>query len=170
VLAGRTAELLKQAGLPAQIDHERGLDHGAWVPLMLAYPAADIPVVQLSIQTSRGARHHVDLGRALRPLRDDVLILTSGGFVHNLGAIAWNGGPEPDWSRLFSDWMNNALVEHRDDDLAHYRSRAPGAAMAHPTDDHLMPLFVSYGAGDKAKRLHTSTTFGSLRMDAYRFD
>ena len=169
-LAGRTAELLKQAGLPAQIDHERGLDHGAWVPLMLAYPAADIPVVQLSIQTSRGARHHVDLGRALRPLRDDVLILTSGGFVHNLGAIAWNGGPEPDWSRLFSDWMDNALVEHRDDDLAHYRSRAPGAAMAHPTDDHLMPLFVSYGAGDKAKRLHTSTTFGSLRMDAYRFD
>jgi 4,5-DOPA dioxygenase extradiol len=169
-LAERAAALLKQADLLAQIDMTRGLDHGAWVPLMLAYPAADIPVLQLSIQTGRGARHHIDLGRALRPLRDDVLILASGGFVHNLRAIAWNGGPEPDWSRLFADWMDRALTERRDDDLAQYRSRAPEAATAHPTDDHLMPLFVAYGAGEKAQRLHSSTTFGSLRMDAYRFD
>ena len=169
-LAERAAWLLKQADLPAQIDTARGLDHGAWVPLMLAYPGADIPVVQLSIQSVRGARHHIDVGRALRPLRDDVLILASGGFVHNLSAIAWNGGPEPDWSRLFADWMDRALLERRDDDLAHYRSRAPDAATAHPTDDHLMPLFVAYGAGEKTKRLHSSATFGSLRMDAYRFD
>ena len=169
-LAGRTAELLKQTELPAQIDTDRGLDHGAWVPLMLMFPAADIPVVQLSIQTARGPRHHIELGRALRGLRDDVLILASGGFVHNLRAIVWEGGPEPDWSRVFSDWMDRALVEGRDDDLAQYRGRAPGAVMAHPTDDHLMPLFVAYGAGDKATRLHSSLTFGSLRMDAYRFD
>ena len=169
-LAERTAELLNRSGLRVQIDRTRGLDHGAWVPLMLMYPSAEIPVVQLSIQTARGARHHIDLGRALRPLRDDVLILASGGFVHNLGTIAWEGGPEPEWSRTFSDWMDRALVERRDHDLARYRGIAPGAVAAHPTDDHLMPLFVAYGAGDGTERLHSSTTFGSLRMDAYRFD
>jgi 4,5-DOPA dioxygenase extradiol len=169
-LAERTAELLKKADLPAQIDTQRGLDHGAWVPLMLAWPAADIPVVQLSIQSARGARHHIDLGRALKPLREDVLILASGSFVHNLRAIAWNGGPEPDWSKTFSDWMDGALNDRRDDDLARYCTLAPGAVMAHPTDDHLMPLLVAYGAGDKTSRVHSSLTFGSLRMDAYRFD
>jgi 4,5-DOPA dioxygenase extradiol len=169
-LAERAAGLLKQAEFPVLIDTSRGLDHGAWVPLMLAWPAADIPVVQLSIQSTLGARHHIDLGRALQPLRDDVLIVASGGFVHNLRAIAWEGGPEPDWSRVFADWMDRALVEHRDEDLGRYRALAPGAAMAHPTDDHLMPLFVAYGAGGAATRIHSSCTFGSLRMDAYRFD
>jgi len=169
-LAERTAGLLTRAGVPLEIDRQRGLDHGAWVPLMLMYPDAGIPVVQLSIHRSHSPRHHIDFGRALRPLRDDVLILASGGFVHNLGAIAWNGGPEPGWSRSFADWMDRALTERRDEDLAHYRTRAPDAVTAHPSDDHLMPLFVAYGAGETTARIHTSVTLGSLRMDAYRFD
>jgi 4,5-DOPA dioxygenase extradiol len=168
-LAEKTAALLQAVNLPAKIDNTRGLDHGAWVPLMLMYPAADIPVVQLSIQSRRGAAHHIALGRALTPLREEVLILASGGFVHNLGALAWGGGPEPDWSARFANFMHAALIARSDEDLADYRRRAPDAAMAHPSEDHLMPLFVAYGAGGKATRLHSSATFGSLRMDAYRF-
>jgi len=166
-LAERAASLLTGAS----IDTERGLDHGAWVPLMLMYPGADIPVLQLSVQSRAGAAHHIALGRALAPLREEgVLILGSGGFVHNLRAIDWNGGPEPEWSRAFAEWTHEKLLARDEAALADYRSRAPHAAMAHPTEEHFMPLFVAYGAGGaEVERLHTSATFGSLRMDAYSF-
>ena len=160
-------------GLGAQIDMQRGLDHGAWVPLMLMYPDNDIPVVQLSVQSAKGAGHHLVLGRKLAPLRrDNVLILGSGGFVHNLRQIAPPGSPEPQWSRDFAGWMHERLVESDEAALADYRARAPGAQMAHPTEEHLMPLLAAYGAGGekpKVRRLHSSATFGSLRMDAYSF-
>jgi 4,5-DOPA dioxygenase extradiol len=170
-LAKRAASLLVGAGLRASIDTERGLDHGAWVPLMLMYPDADIPVLQVSVQSRAGAAHHIALGRALAPLRaESVLILGSGGFVHNLGAIDWNGGAEPEWSRAFAEWTHRKLLARDETALADYRQRAPQAAMAHPTEEHFMPLFVAYGAGgESVERLHTSVTFGSLRMDAYAF-
>jgi 4,5-DOPA dioxygenase extradiol len=166
-LAERAAALLDGASL----DTERGLDHGAWVPLMLMYPGADIPVLQLSVQSRMGAAHHIALGRALAPLREEgVLVLGSGGFVHNLRTIDWNGGPEPEWSRAFAQWTHEKLVARDEAALADYRRRAPQAAEAHPTEEHFMPLFVAYGAGGaKVERLHTSATFGSLRMDAYSF-
>ncbi len=168
--AAQLAQALEQAGIPASFNDRRGLDHGAWVPLMLMYPTADIPVVQLSIQPQQGVAYHVALGKALRAFRDEGLILASGGFVHNLMALDWQGGAEPEWSARFSDWMDAALIERRDDDLVDYRSRAPGALRAHPTEDHILPLFVAYGAGEASRRLHRSATFGSLRMDAYAFD
>ena len=158
--------------LGASLDPARGLDHGAWVPLLLMYPCADIPVLQLSVQSASTPAHHIALGRALAPLREQgVLILGSGGFVHNLRQLDRTSmdAPEPAWSAAFGDWMHKALIEGRDDDLANYRRLAPEAVRAHPTQEHLMPLFVAYGAGSKATRLHTSTTFGSLRMDAYSF-
>jgi len=155
------------------VDTARGLDHGAWVPLMLMYPDADIPVVQLSVQSHQGAAHHIALGRKLAALRaDNVLVLGSGGFVHNLRRIAPPGSPEPAWSREFSDWMQEKLLAGDEAALADYRSHAPHAVMAQPTEDHFMPLFVALGAGGenaKAARLHSSATFGSLRMDAYSF-
>ena len=169
-IAARLTGLLENAGFEARVDSGRGLDHGAWVPLMLMYPEADIPVLQLSVQSRRGAGHHIALGRALRPFREDGLILASGGFVHNLRMIEWHGGVEPEWSRHFADWMHEALIDRREADLADYRQLAPQAVKVHPTEDHIMPLFVAYSAGDKSERLHTSATFGSLRMDAYRFD
>jgi 4,5-DOPA dioxygenase extradiol len=163
-------EVSGMLGAGATIDNRRGLDHGAWVPLMLMYPEADIPVVQLSVQSGKGAGHHIALGRMLAPLRgEDVLVLGSGGFVHNLGKIAPPGASEPDWSKDFSGWMHERLMAQDDEALADYRARAPHAALAHPTDEHLMPLFVAYGAGAKPERLHSSATFGSLRMDAYSF-
>jgi 4,5-DOPA dioxygenase extradiol len=138
---------------------------------MLMYPQADIPVLQLSVQSRAGVAHHIALGRALAALReDDVLILGSGGFVHNLGAIDWNGGPQPEWSRAFAEWTHEKLLARDEAALADYRGRAPQATMAHPTEEHFMPLFVAYGAGgESALRLHSSATFGSLRMDAYSF-
>jgi 4,5-DOPA dioxygenase extradiol len=171
-LAGAVADLLHAAGHAATLDPERGLDHGAWVPLMLMYPDADIPVLQLSVQSAATPAHHIALGRALAPLRQEgVLILGSGGFVHNLRQLDWHGSgaAEPQWSAAFAEWTHNALLDGREDDLANYRRLAPEAARAQPTEEHFMPLFVAYGAGGKATRLHRSVTFGSLRMDAYSF-
>jgi 4,5-DOPA dioxygenase extradiol len=175
-LADRTRELVACAGLQVGVDGSRGLDHGAWVPLLLMYPHADIPVVQLSVQSPLGPAHHIRLGRALTDLRkEDVLVLATGSFTHNLRTMNRSriDAPEPVWSQEFSAWIHGALVEGRTDDLVAYRRLAPHAAVAHPEDDHFMPLFVAYGAGGdapKATRLHQSTTYGSLRMDAYAFE
>lgn len=166
-LAGQVARLTGGTADPA-----RGLDHGAWVPLMLMFPDADIPVVQLSVQPGDAA-HHIALGRALSQLRDDgILLMGSGGFVHNLRAIAPPGSPEPDWSRQFSDWMHEKLMAGDETALAGWRAQAPNARMAQPTPEHFMPLFFALGAGGKnakAARLHSGATFGSLRMDSYSF-
>ena len=153
------------------IDAMRGLDHGAWVPLMLMYPQADVPVVQLSVQSHLGAAHHIALGRKLAKLRaDNVLVLGSGGFVHNLRRIAPPGSPEADWSRAFCDWIHERLMAGDEAALADFRAQAPHAAMAQPSEEHFVPLHVAFGAGgEKAARLHSSATFGSLRMDAYSF-
>ena len=171
-LAEQIAGELAAGGHRVMLDPERGLDHGAWVPLLLMYPCADIPVLQLSVQSASTPAHHIALGRALAPLRDQgVLILGSGGFVHNLRELDRTGmdAPEPAWSAAFGTWVHKALIEGRGDDLANYRRLAPEALRAQPTEEHFMPLFVAYGAGGGATRLHTSTTFGSLRMDAYSF-
>jgi 4,5-DOPA dioxygenase extradiol len=170
---GDAALSIKVAALTgATTDTGRGLDHGAWVPLLLMYPAHDIPVVQIAVQPQKGVAHHIALGRALAPLREEgVLVMGSGSFVHNLRRLDRRGpdAPEPDWSRAFADWMDRAIIARDDDALVHYRDRAPFAREAHPEDEHLLPLFVAYGAGGAATRLHDSHTFGSLRMDAYGF-
>jgi 4,5-DOPA dioxygenase extradiol len=173
-LARRIADVLAKNGSQVVLDAERGLDHGAWVPLMLAYPAADIPTIQLSVQSTLSTEHHIMLGRALAPLREDgVLVMGSGGFVHNLRALDRRlEAPEPEWCSTFAAWVHQALVEGREDDLKNYRKLAPDAVHAHPTEEHFMPLFVACGAGGakpNVRRLHASVTFGSLRMDAYAF-
>jgi 4,5-DOPA dioxygenase extradiol len=175
-LAERVAALLRQAGLSVAVDQERGLDHGAWVPLWLMYPDHDIPVLQLALQSWRGPPHHLELGRAIAALREqDVLVIGSGSFTHNLArprAPDPDAPPPPDIV-AFSDWMDAALTERRIDDLLEYRRKAPFAALQHPTEEHLLPLFVALGAagdGARATRLHASSTWGTLRMDAYRFD
>jgi 4,5-DOPA dioxygenase extradiol len=174
-LARRVAELLTAGGLATDIDTKRGLDHGAWVPLRLGWPEADVPVVQLSVQTRLGPEHHFRLGQLLAPLRQEgVLIVGSGSFTHDLSAFRSTGGvidaPERDWVHVFAEWMGQALQERRIDDLLAYRRLAPEAAHNHPTEEHLLPLYVALGAGaDSVKRLHTSITYGILRMDAFAF-
>ncbi|MGH6629334.1 MAG: 4,5-DOPA dioxygenase extradiol, partial [Burkholderiales bacterium] len=159
-----------------RLDPGRGLDHGAWTSLFLMYPKADIPVTQLSIQSRLGPAHHVRLGEALQPLRDEgVLIFASGGATHNLRELSYQRGnpvPQP-WVVEFNEWLADAVLSGRRDDLIGYRERAPHAVRNHPTDEHLIPLFVALGAGDpgrSAQRLHSSISSGVISMDAYRFD
>jgi len=174
-LASKIADLLGEAGLRARIDTQRGLDHGAWVPLLLMWPEHDIPVLQLSVQSQLGPGHHVQLGQALAELRkDNILVVGSGSFTHNLGQLRhYHARPEPEWVTTFANWMHDAIMAGRTCDLVSYRSLAPFAVENHPTDEHLLPLFVAMAAaGDGARpsRIHHSTDLGILRMDAYRFD
>lgn len=177
-LAQEIAELLVGAGHDVAIDPERGLDHGAWVPLMLLYPEANIPVVQLSIDSRRSPEWHVALGAALAPLRDrNVLIIGSGSMTHNLRAFfterpAIDARP-PEWVSAFADWVDARLIGGDVASVTDMMARAPEAHRNHPTPDHILPLHVAMGAGGvplQARRLHRSTTYGVLAMDAYAFD
>jgi 4,5-DOPA dioxygenase extradiol len=173
-LAARVQELLRSAGFQAGIDPGRGLDHGAWVPLLHAYPGRDIPVAQLSIQSQLRPEHHYKVGQALAPLADDgVLIVGSGSITHNLREVfARRGGDEPAWMREFVEWMRARMEAGDTKGALDYRAQAPEAARNHPTDEHLLPLYVALGAageGAAAKRIHADTTWGALAMDAYLF-
>jgi 4,5-DOPA dioxygenase extradiol len=175
-LAERVSGMLESKGFKTFIDPGRGLDHGAWTPLYHMYPEAEVPVTQISIQWQEGPAHHVRLGEALRPLRDEgVLILASGGATHNLRELSRQRGnpvPQP-WTLEFNEWLADALASRRIHDLVAYRERAPQAVRNHPTDEHLIPLFVALGAGEPGgtvQRLHSSIESGVISMDAYRFD
>lgn len=174
-LAKATAEALQHAGISAQLDSARGLDHGAWVPLSLMYPAADIPVAQLSLQPDKNPAWHIALGRALQPLREQgVLIIGSGSITHNLRAIFQHrqGDPVPYWVTEFCDWITEKIQAGDIDALCNYRSLAPNAIKNHPTDEHLLPLFVALGAADKigaTQHLNHVMTYGFLAMDAWLF-
>jgi 4,5-DOPA dioxygenase extradiol len=171
--ARRTLQLLRNAGFDANDDPIRGLDHGAWVPLSLAWPDVDVPVFQLSVQTHLGPLHHLKVGNALVPLRNEgVLIIGSGSWTHDLSSFRGQAedSAEPHWVLDFADWVDAAIEEHRVDDLMNYRALAPFAARNHPTEEHILPLMVALAAGGApAKRLHRSTTYGVLHMDAYSF-
>lgn len=173
-VASRVRELLGAAGLACTVAPGRGLDHGAWVPLKLMYPEADVPVTQLSVQPQLGTKHHFRMGRALAPLREEgVIVLATGSATHNLSRIG-RGEVPPEWAREFDDWLRLKISEGALDELLNYRSLAPHAAVAHPTDEHLLPLFVALGAGSgestaRGRSLHRGWTWGSLSMAAYGF-
>ena len=175
-LAEDIAARLASAGLGVRVRADHGLDHGVWVPLRRMYPDADIPVVPLAVQPHGDAARHVAVGRALAPLRDDgVLVVGSGGFVHNLGDLDWRhqDAPLAPWAREFADWMHAALAARDWPALVDWQQRAPHARHAHPTVEHLMPLFVALGAaGDSpdVRVLHRSHEYGSLALDAFAFD
>ena len=173
--AARAADLLDQAGLGVERSATRGLDHGAWVPLHLMYPDADIPTTQISLRRGGSPAEHERIGKALGELREDgVLIIGSGSLTHNL--YEFRGGPidaaVPSWVSEFDEWMHSRLDNRQRDSLLDYRAKAPFAVRNHPTEEHLLPLFVAMGAaGDtaKAERLHASYEYGVLAMDMYAF-
>lgn len=173
-LGRMVSRLLVEAGIPCECDGARGLDHGVWVPLILMYPEADIPVVPLSIQPGATAADHLRMGRALAGLRDEgILVLGSGGAVHNLGQYRPGDGEAADWALQFDAWLDDVLTGGRADDLVEIWMDAPGGRMAHPRDEHLLPLPVALGAaGERAKgqALHRGFEHGSLGMAAYAFD
>lgn len=171
-LAALTLRVLRDAGLKCTESLDRGLDHGAWIPLMLMYPDADIPVAQLSVQPQNGPVTHVEIGRALEPLRHDgVLILGSGGAVHNLSSVG--GVDVPDWATNFDEWLYKKITSAAYAEVVNYRSKHADSVKAHPTEEHLLPLFVALGAGGKgtlAHCLHRSFSYGTLSMAAYSFE
>jgi len=180
-LAERIVALLGAQGLSVTADPARGLDHGAWVPLSLTYPQADIPVIQLSIASNATPEWHYALGQALAPLRDEgVLLIGSGSITHNLRALFSArlpiDAPAPDWVTAFTDWVAERMAAGAIDDVLHAVDRAPHGHDNHPTMDHILPLFVAMGAGAGAdgmplesERLHASITYGLLAMDVYAF-
>ncbi len=164
------------AGLPVARDAERGLDHGAWVPLRLMFPEADVPVIPLSIQSRGGPEQAYALGRALAPLAaQGFLVIASGNVTHNLRdyqLAARSGGQTPAYVREFSDWMATHLAAHDIPALLDYRRQGPGAVQAHPSDEHLLPLYVALGAagdGAQAQRFHAGIDDYVIAMDAYSF-
>ena len=174
--AREVARALADAGLAVAFDAERGLDHGAWVPLRFMFPDADVPVIPLSIQPRDGTAGALRLGRALAPLRErGFLVVASGNVTHNLGdyvRAARDGQGTPAYVREFADWVWARLAEGELEALLDYRRRAPDAARAHPTQEHLVPLYVALGAaGDDfaAERVHAGIDDYVLAMDAYAF-
>jgi 4,5-DOPA dioxygenase extradiol len=175
-LAEQVAQLLDRANLPAVINHDRGLDHGAWVPLRLLYPDADIPVVPITIQPELGPAHQYAVGQALSSLRDEgVLVIGSGSITHNLHdfGAGYSDERKAPYVLPFIEWIEQRLAEGDVDALLDYRRQAPGAERAHPTDEHLLPLFAALGAvGPKAhaQRIDAGIDLGFLAMDIYRFN
>ena len=175
-LAAGIAGRMAAAGFQPHQRPSHGLDHGVWVPLRRMYPRADIPVVPISVNPQADARHHYEVGRALAPLREQgVLVLGSGGFVHNLGDLDWQHpeAPMPAWAREFAEWMRGRLEAYDLPALLDWEQQAPNARRAHPTVEHLMPLFVALGAAGESpatRTLHRSHEFGSLALDAFAFD
>jgi 4,5-DOPA dioxygenase extradiol len=150
---GRQVAATMPAAVPLHEHRSRGLDHGAWVPLKVMYPNADVPAVQLSLPTD-DPWALVDIGRRLRPLREQgVLVIGSGFMTHGLPFLTranYEGRSEPPgWSVAFDGWAADALDRGDLEILAGYRDRAPGMPYAHPTVEHFVPLFVTMGLGDR---------------------
>jgi 4,5-DOPA dioxygenase extradiol len=171
-LAERAKDLLEAAGIPCFIDPEVGLDHGAWVPLRAMYPKG-IPVAPVSVQPRRDAAWHCRMGRALASLADEgVLVLATGGAVHNLGALQRTGGAIPQWAQNFDEWLAATLANGAETEFLDWQHRAPGARMAHPSPEHFLPIFVAFGAagpGARGERIYKGFTLASMSMAAYRF-
>ncbi len=174
-LAQRIARMLEEKGCNAMVNSERGLDHGVWSPLILTYPQSGIPVLQLSLMHHRSPADHLALGRLIAPLREEgILIVGSGGAVHNLRALDWQdrSGTSP-WAGEFEQWITDAITRGNLEALCNYRQLAPHAAVAHPSEDHILPLFVALGAAAgeapsvAGTQIHRSFTFGSLAMSSY---
>ena len=173
-LAERTRALIAAAGLPAALDAERGFDHGAFTPLKVMYPDADVPVVQLSLLRGLDPATHLALGAAIAPLRDEgVLIVGSGLSYHNLREFFGPRGWGP--SREFDGWLSGVLLGGSPIDRSKLLTAweaAPAARAAHPREEHLLPLMVAVGAaGDDPAELsyHEKTFLGGLTVSSYRF-
>lgn len=177
-LAEEIQALYTQNGIPCQLDNERGMDHGAWVVLHLIYPDADIPVIAMSVNPSLSPEEQYQLGKVLSPLKEKgVLIIGSGGTVHNLSALDWRRQEEEkqasaDWAHQFDHWLQVQLSQWNTDPLFQYEEKAPGAKVSVPTKEHFIPLLIAMGAGDqnrKAELLYRTYQYGTLSVSCWRF-
>lgn len=173
-LADRVQALLRAGGVEAKLDPARGFDHGTFSIMKPLYPGEDVPLVQLSLDSGFDPALHLQVGRALAPLRGEgVLIIGSGLSYHNLGAVQGTRGHEP--SRRFDAWLQQTLVHSSQDERAARLldwEQAPSARAAHPREDHLIPLMVAVGAAEDepgAVTYHQNDFFGGLTASSFRF-
>jgi 4,5-DOPA dioxygenase extradiol len=171
-LALDASRLLADAGFDVTLDAQRGLDHGAWVPLRYLFPEADMPVFQVSLPHDLDAAGALRLGRALAPLRErGVLIVGSGSLTHNLYEFRQHIS-DPEYAQQFADWVRDAVAARDVEALVDYRRRAPHAQRAHPTEEHFLPLLVAAGAsgdGEAVRLVAGGMTYGVLSMDSFAF-
>ncbi|MBK8961278.1 MAG: dioxygenase [Proteobacteria bacterium] len=177
-LAHDIAARLQAAGIAARCDDSRGFDHGTWIPLACMYPAADIPVVQVSVCPAQSPLFHFRVGRALAGLRhDNVLVMGSGSVTHNLADFRAQRGTAqaehtPPYCEQFCEWLAARIAAGDSDAVLGYRDCAPHGARAHPSPEHFLPLHVALGAAGvswSGERLHHSYMYGVVAMDAYAF-
>ncbi len=172
-LAGEVEAALAAAGIACGRDDSRGIDHGVWVPLMKLWPAADVPLATLALPQGASAAELAALGAALSALPDEgVLVLGSGGYVHNLAELTIDGSTPPAWARAFEAWLDEALRSDDRQRLLDWEGQAPFARRAHPSSEHLAPLFVALGAageGAQARKLFDGWRYGALSMAAFSF-
>lgn len=171
-LAERTLDLLTEAGIAARLDPDRGFDHGTFAPMAAMYPRADMPLFQVSLNANYDPMAHVEIGRALAPLRNDgVMIIGSGLSFHNL-RIMDQRGAQP--SRDFDTWLTETLALPASDRLAALVDweNAPAARIAHREEDHLVPLFVALGAAETetvSRVYHEPDFAGHITASSFRF-
>lgn len=168
---------LEAAGLPVRTDAQRGLDHGAWVPLRVLFPRADVPIVPLSLQVHGGPEHAFRVGQALAPLtREGWLIVATGNITHNLRdwrQAAMGLATDSSYAQRFSDWVNEQLISGNTAALLDYRQRQSDALRAHPREEHLLPLFTAMGAAGveaQPRVIHRGITDHVIAMDSYAFE
>lgn len=172
-LAKKIQDLITKAGLKAHLDYERGFDHGTFVPLAVAFPNADLPIVQLSIRSDYNPEVHLQLGRAISSLRDEgILIMGSGLSYHNLRRFDIRAA-EP--SKEFDSWLQKTLINSESGErwqrLIEWE-KAPSARVAHPREDHLLPLMVAVGAAETEKGelvYHEDDFMGGIVVSSFRF-
>lgn len=182
-LADRVTDLLQVAGIPSSTDGARPRDHGVWVPLTYLVPRADVPVVQLALPQSAGPAEVLAIGRALAPLRQEgVLVVGSGSLTHNLHELFASGrppmaaAPVAPYAEEFVGWIVDAIAHGDEAALCDYRARAPHAERAHPTDEHLLPLYFALGAGGwpraqvQVQSISDAFVYGTLSMAAFAIE
>lgn len=171
-------DLVKGAlGADTRVDEQRGLDHGAWTPLVHMFPAADVPTIQLSLPTITDDAALFRLGERLAPLVDEgVLVMGSGNLTHNLRRVIFDeNAPVIDWAKEFDDWVQGALTRFDVDALVTWRDRAPAARLAHPREEHWAPLLVVAGAAHASGRTRVrfpveGFEYGTLTRRSVAFD
>lgn len=169
------SDRLQEQGFPVTQNSSRGLDHGAWIPLRLALPEADVPVVQLSLSHAHTPQMHFALGQALSSLSEqNILVIGSGALVHNLRQIRLEGTPPPVWAVEFDNWVDEALVRQDWDALFTF-DQSPLGRKSHPTPEHFLPLLVAAGSGAgytgklHVRKQHSSYSYSSISMSAWEF-
>ncbi|MEH6945219.1 DODA-type extradiol aromatic ring-opening family dioxygenase [Bacillus sp. JJ722] len=169
-------ELFVKQGIPFQRETSRGLDHGSWVVLRALYPNAEIPVIAMSVNPNLSPEEQYKIGKSLSSLRQkDVMIIASGGTVHNLRALKWkDNGEVESWALAFDEWLEKHLKNWDTKSLLDYHSLAPEADLAVPPygTEHFIPIFYAMGAADdeqKATLLHRSYRYGNLSHSVWQF-